>query len=108
MLASTKVILALLAATLVSLWLAFSGWSDANQYRTERDDAIALQVATQARLEGIQKTLRRVSSDYATAELRLRAIHSTLPDRPTDRRVYDLLCSRGNCAKVDPLPTPAD
>lgn len=106
--ATTKVILALVAATLVSLWWAVSSWSAMNVMRTERDEAIALQKATQARLEGIQKQMRKVSSDYATAELRLHQLHSTLPDRPTDRRVYQLLCERGNCAKVDPVPTPAD
>lgn len=100
--------LVLALTSLLGLCWGLWGWSEVGTARGQRDEAVALQKATQARLEGIQKQMRKVSSDYATAELRLRQLHSTLPDRPTDRRVYQLLCERGNCAKVDPLPTPAD
>ena len=103
-----KAIPFLIAALLAALLAAYMGWSEVNAARTERDAQIELREAAEARLVNIQKQLRKTSSDYQTSELRLRQLHSTLTDRPTDRGVYKLLCERGNCAPVDPVQTPSD
>ena len=103
-----KAIIALVLALLVTAYTAFSQWERGNQYKDQARDAIAAQVATQARLTSMQAVLRKVNSDYATQELRLQQIHATSPDRVTDRGVYKLLCERGNCRKVDPMPSSGD
>lgn len=103
-----KAIIALVIALILTASVAVSQWQDANQYKDQARTAIAAQAATQARLAAMQATLRKVNSDYATQERRLQQVHSTLTDRPTDRDVYKLLCERGNCAKVDPLPSSGD
>lgn len=103
-----KAIPILILTTLLGLLSALWGWSEVITARGLLNEQIELREAAEARITNMQKQLRKTKSDYATAELRLRAIHSTTPDRPTDRRVYGVLCSRGNCAKVEPMPTPAD
>ena len=103
-----KAIMLLILALCVTAYTAFSQWDRANQYKDQAHAAIEAQAAAEARLTSIQTRLRKVSSDYATSELRLQQVHSTLTDRPTDHRVYKLLCERGNCRKVDPLPSSGD
>lgn len=103
-----KAIVALILALAVTAYTAFSQWDRANQYKDQAQAAIASQVAAESRLIQMQAVLRKVNSDYATQERRLQQIHSTLTDRATDRGVYKLLCERGNCAKVDPLPSSTD
>jgi len=103
-----KAIIALVLALLVAAYTAFSQWERGNQYKDQARDAIAAQAATQARLTSMQAVLRKVNSDYATQELRLQQVHSTLTDRATDRDVYNVLCERANCVKLDSVPTPAD
>ena len=103
-----KAIIALVIALILTACVAVSQWQDANQYKDQARTAIAAQTATQARLTAMQATLRKVNSDYATQELRLRQIHATTPDRPTDSGVYNVLCERANCVKLDSVPTPAD
>lgn len=103
-----KAIPILILTTLLGLVSAMWAWSEVSTARGERDTAIAAQGAAEARTKQIQSSLRRVSSDYATSEQRLRVVLSTTPDRNTPRPVYDELCRRGNCAKLDSMPTPAD
>ena len=103
-----KAIVALIVALILTACVAVSQWQDANQYKDQAREAIASQKAAETRLASIQATLRKVNSDYATQELRLQQIHATTADRVTDRGVYKLLCERGNCRKVDPLPSSAD
>jgi len=103
-----KAIIALVLALLVTAYTAFSQWERGNQYKDQARDAIAAQAATQARLTSMQAVLRKVNSDYATQELRLQQVHSTLTDRATDSDVYNVLCERANCVKLDSVPTPAD
>ena len=103
-----KAIIALVIALILTASVAVSQWQDANQYKDQARTAIAAQAATQARLTAMQATLRKVNSDYATQELRLQQLHSTLTDRATDRGVYNVLCERGNCRKVEPMSTPGD
>lgn len=103
-----KAIIALVIALILTASVAVSQWQDANQYKDQARTATAAQVAAESRLIQMQAVLRKVNSDYATQELRLQQIHATTPDRITDRGVYKLLCERGNCAKVDPLPSSAD
>lgn len=97
-------VLSLIGATCVALW----GWSEASEARGQAKAAIAAQAAAEARLIHIQTNLRSVSRDYQTAREELSRIHAEAPDRPTDPRVVNVLCKRGNCAKLDPVPTPAD
>jgi hypothetical protein len=96
--------LTVVLASVVALW----GWKEASAARGERDDYKAQLDASQALLRGVQINLRKVTSNYATAELRLRQLHGENPDRPTADGVRKLLCERGNCATVDPVPTPSD
>lgn len=100
--------LVLALTTLLGLCMALWGWSEVSTARGVAADYKARMEASQARLVAVQTNLRKVSSDYATQELRLRQLHSTLPDRATDDGVRKLLCERGRCAKLDPVPTPAD
>lgn len=97
-------ILALLVASCAALW----GWTEAGAAKDALKEQIELRAAAEARLSKVQSSLRRVESNYATSELRLRQLHNTLTDRPTDRRVYNVLCERATCAKVEPMPTPTD
>lgn len=97
-------ILALVVASCVALW----GWTEANEAKDALKEQIELREAAEARLSKVQSSLRRVESNYATSELRLRQLHNTIIDRPTDRRVYNVLCERATCAKVESMPTSAD
>lgn len=103
-----KAIIALVIALILTASVAVSQWQDANQYKDQARTAIAAQVAAESRLIQMQAVLRKVNSDYATQELRLQQIHATTTDRITDRGVYKLLCERGNCRKVEPLPSSGD
>lgn len=104
----SKAIPILILTTLLGLVSALWAWSEVSVARGQRDVAIDAQAAAEARTAKIQLTLRRVSSNYATSEQRLRMVLATLPDRGTPRPIYDELCRRGECAKLDPMPTPAD
>ena len=97
-------ILALIVAVCVALW----GWTEAGEAKDALKEQIELRAAAEARLSKVQSSLRRVESNYATSELRLRQLHNTLTDRPTDRRVYNVLCERANCVKVESMPTSID
>lgn len=103
-----KAIVALVIALILTASVAVSQWQDANQYKDQARDAKASQMSAEKRLASVQAVLRKVNSDYATQELRLQQLHSTTPDRVTDRGVYKLLCERGNCRKVHPMSTPGD
>ena len=103
-----KAIIALVIALILTASVAVSQWQDANQYKDQARTATAAQVAAESRLIQMQAVLRKVNSDYATQELRLQQVHSTLTDRATDRGVYNVLCERANCVKLDSVPTPAD
>jgi hypothetical protein len=98
------VILALILATCAAVY----GLSEASLARGLLQDQIKLTQAAEERTRKIQSNLRAVRSDYATSELRLRAALATTPDRGTPRPVYDELCRRAKCAKLDSMPTPAD
>lgn len=102
----TIIILGLLLA-LVST-AAVWGWKEAIRVDGLYSNEIELRKAAEARTAVIQKSLRTVSSNYATSEQRLRVVLAATPDRPTAGPVYNELCRRANCAKLDPLPTPAD
>lgn len=97
-------ILALLLAVCMALW----GWSEASAARGQLNDQIKLREAAEARLGKVQTNLRTVSANYATSELRLRRVLDTIPDRRTPDAVYNELCQRAKCAKLDAVPTPAD
>lgn len=97
-------ILYLVVAALVAAW----GWSEASRYDRLLAEQTLLTEAAEKRTKAIQSNLRTVSSNYATSELRLRAVLSAVPDRSTDRAVYNELCRRSNCAKPGAMPTPAD
>lgn len=103
----SKAIPILILTTLLGLVMALWGWSEVSTARGERNAAVAAQAAAEARTTAIQSTLRRVSSDYATSEHRLRVVLAATPDRGTPRAVYDELCRRAKCAKLDSMPTPA-
>lgn len=104
----SRTTLALVAAMLLSACMALWGWSEVSRTRGLLKDQIELTEAAEKRTKAIQSNLRTVSSNYATSELRLRAVLSAVPDRSTDRAVYNELCRRSNCAKPGALPTPAD
>lgn len=97
-------VLYLVVAALVAAW----GWTEASRYNRLLSEQSLLTQAAEERTARIQSTLRTVSSNYATSELRLRAVLSAVPDRSTDRAVYNELCRRSNCAKPGAMPTPAD
>ena len=103
-----KAIPILILTTLLGLTMALWGWSEVSTVRGERDVALTAQAAAEARTTAIQSTLRRVSSNYATSEQRLRVVLAATPDRGTPRAVYGELCRRAKCAKLDSVPTSAD
>lgn len=104
----SKTIPILILALLLSAAMAVWGWSEVSTARGERDAAVAAQAAAEARTTAIQSSLRRVSANYATSEQRLRVVLAASTDRATPRPVYDELCRRAKCAKLDSMPTPAD
>lgn len=69
---------------------------------------IELREAAEAREARIKKDLRKVESNYASSELRLATVLNGRPVTLVPEPVYKLLCERGRCAKLDPLPTPLD
>lgn len=104
----SKTIIALVLSTLLASCVALWGWTEASTARGQVNDQIALRKAAEARTIKIQKSLRAVESKYAVSKTALEAALRSVPDRPTDRAVYDSLCARGNCASVGALPSPAD
>ena len=104
----SRLTIALVGALLLSASLALWGWSEVGTARTERDTANDAARASLERLQAVQSNLRRVKSDSATSELRLSQVLGTLPDARTPDAVYNELCARANCAKLDPLSAPAD
>lgn len=101
---SIAMILGLLLTSLLALW----GWREAGRYDGLYKKEIELRVAAEARTAKIQSTLRAVSSNYASSELRLRRVLATIPDRGTPAAVYNELCQRANCAKPGAVQTSAD
>jgi len=104
----SRLTLGLFMAFVVSALLALWGWTEVEDARKERDAANVSAAASLERLAAVQTNLRRVKSDYATSELRLSQVLGTLPDARTPDPVYNELCARANCAKLDPLSAPAD
>lgn len=104
----SRMTLGLFMAFVVSALLALWGWSEVGTARKQRDDANTAAAVAQERLATVQTNLRRVKSDYATSELRLAQVLRSYPDARTPDPVYNELCARANCAKLDPLSAPAD
>lgn len=87
---------------------AFWGWSERTRYMDLYESEKVLREATESRLKGIQSDLRTIGSKYATSELRLRQVLEAIPDRRTPPAVYNELCARANCAKLDPMQAPTN
>ncbi|ANH51109.1 hypothetical protein FDH02_gp33 [Pseudomonas phage VSW-3] len=101
-----KAIPILILSTLLGLVMALWGWGEASEARGLLKTETELRVAAEGRLSKVQSNLRTVESNNATTRLRLEQVLSTLPDRNTPPAVYNELCSRGKCAKVDSVSTP--
>lgn len=97
-------VLAFAGVSLTALW----GWSEKTRYADLYATETVAREAAEGRLSTVQSSLRRVESNYATSELRLRQVLATVPDRGTPAAVYNELCARANCAKPSPMPAPAD
>lgn len=105
--ARTLIIFSLIIASLMALW----GWSEVGRYSDLYTKAETSRVAAEARAERIQRAVATV--DKRNAELR-HTLNESLrlnrewADGRTPPAVYDSLCARANCARVQPVPTPAD
>lgn len=104
----SRITIGLIGAVLLTSALALWGWSEVGDARKERDAANVAAAASAERLSTIQSQLRSVKSAYATSELRLSQVLRAYPDSRTPDPVYNELCARANCAKLDPLPSPSD
>ena len=100
-------VVAVLAAVCASI-LALCGWREAEGYRTLAQEQTRKLEDLEARMQRVHSNLQRVEANYATQELRLRQALATVPDARTPDAVYNLLCERGRCLKLDPLPAPTD
>lgn len=103
-----KAILALIVALLLSVYAAFWGWSEASAARGVAKEQIELREAAEARLKRIQATVSALEKKNAESRTRLERTLRDVPDRPTPRPVYDSLCARANCAKLDTVQSPSD
>lgn len=103
-----KAIIAMAVALLLAVSAALWQYDRAQEYKDKATSATAALVASETRLLRIQSTLRQVSSDYATTRLSLEQAHRVLAPVATPPAVYNVLCQRGNCRKLDPVRTPGD
>lgn len=103
-----KAVIALAVALLLAVSAAFWQFDRAQEYKGKAATANTALVAAQARLSNLQRDLRTVRSNYATSNQRLDAILRGSQPTATPLPVYNELCKRGNCAKLDPLQAPAD
>lgn len=106
-----KTIIALVVLLLLTSSAAFYGFREAGRYDGLYETEKGLRVAAEARLKRIQTNVPLV--DKKNEELRY-ALDESLrlnrewADRPVPDSVSDSLCARANCARVQPLPSPAD
>lgn len=102
--ARTVLVGALIVSSLMALW----GWSEVSRYKDLSESETRRADTAEAAVRTIRTSLRKVESNYATSELRLKQVLAAVPDRATPVPVYNELCRRANCAKLDSLPTSAD
>lgn len=98
----------LVGAVIVSSLMALWGWSEVSRYKDLSEAETTRADAAEAAVRTIRTSLRKVESNYATSELRLKQVLGTIPDRATPVPVYNELCRRANCTKLDSVSTPAD
>lgn len=103
-----KAMIAMAVALLLAVSAAFWQYDRAQGYKDKAETATIALAASQARLSNLQRDLRTVRSNYATSNQRLDAILRGSQPTATPVPVYNELCKRGNCVKLDPLQAPAD
>lgn len=101
----------LIASLLLSACMALWGWAEVSRYRGLYTDSQTALTQAQAQAKRIQLSVSKVN--HRNAELRvsldaaLRSNRDWADVRIPDA-VRDSLCARANCARLQPVPTPAD
>lgn len=103
-----KTVIALAVALLLAVSAAVWQFDRAQGYRTEATDAKNAQARAEAREAKLKTTLRDLRKTYGTRNRELDAANAGRVPTRTDPAVYNVLCQRGNCAKLDPVRTPGD
>lgn len=103
-----KTVIALAVALLLAVSVAVWQFDRAQGYRTEATDAKAAQARAEAREAKLKTTLRAVRKTYETRNRGLDEANVGREPVATDPGVYNVLCQRGNCRKLDPVRSPGD
>lgn len=103
-----KAVIALVVALLLAVSAALWQYDRAQEYKDKATDANTALLASQARLATLQTNLRKLEKANATRNRELDEANRGRDPVATPPAVYNVLCQRGNCRKLDPVRTPGD
>lgn len=103
-----KALVALAVALLLAVSAALWQYDRAQEYKDQATASNDALLASQARLATLQTNLRKLEKANATRNRELDRANDGIEPRPTNPAVYNVLCQRGNCVKLDPVRTPGD
>lgn len=103
-----KAVIALVVALLLAVSAALWQYDRAQEYKDSATAANTALAASQARLATLQSNLRKLEKANATRNRELDEANSGRDPVATPPAVYNVLCQRGNCRKLDPVRTPGD
>lgn len=103
-----KTVIALAVALLLAVSAAVWQFDRAQGYRTQADTATTALIASEASAARMKATIRTLRKTYETRNRSLDDANAGREPVATAPGVYNVLCQRGNCVKLDPVRSPGD